>query len=152
MFWIILLIVLGTVLYFAELVLLPGITIAAIGSFCCLVTASALAFTWGGLAEGFIVLGVILVLLAIITAIFLRPRTWKHAALHTNITETIDTAIDTQFTIGEQGRALTRLAPMGKVVMNGHTVEAKTMGQYVDEGTEVEVIGFDNQNVIVKIK
>lgn len=151
MFWIILLVVIGLLLYFAELVLLPGITVAAVGSFCCLVTAAALAFVWGGVGQGFVVLGVILVLIILTTIIFLRPKTWKKAALHTNITETIDDAINSQCSVGQQGRAITRLAPMGKVTIGGRTFEAKTTGQYVDEGSTVEIIGFDNQNIIVKL-
>lgn len=151
MYWILLLIILGLLLYFAELVLLPGITVAAVGSFCCLVTAASLAFVWGSTLQGFLVLGAIVLLVVIMTVIFLRPKTWKKAALHTNITQSISDSIDSKLVMGQQGRALTRLAPMGKVVIEGLTVEAKTTGGYLDEGSAVKIIGFDNDNIIVEL-
>ncbi|MEG2319811.1 MAG: serine protease, partial [Mucinivorans sp.] len=81
--WIILLIVLGVVLFFAELVLLPGITIAAAGAFCCLVVAAAWTFVSYGLFTGFVVLAIILVILGVMMALFLRRRTWHNMSLHT---------------------------------------------------------------------
>lgn len=149
-FWIVLLIILGLILFFAELVLLPGITVAAVGAFCALVAATAWTFAEFGITTGFIVLGVIVALVLIMLALFLRPKTWKNVALHTEIKETIDRPISELCKIGDSARALTRLAPMGKVVVGGKVYEAKTMGEYVDEGTEVDIIGFDNQNVIIK--
>lgn len=148
--WIILLIALGLLLYFAELVLLPGITIAAIGAFCCLVAATSWAFAGYGVATGIIVLVIVLVLLGIITALFLRPKTWKKVSLHTEIKESIDTAINLQVAIGAHGQAITRLAPMGKVMVDGKVFEAKTMGSYVDEHSKIEVLGYDNSALIVK--
>lgn len=52
---------------------------------------------------------------------------------------------------GMRGRALSRLAPMGKVRVEGYDFEAKSDQGYIDEATEVEVVGFENSNVIVKI-
>lgn len=150
--WIILLIILGILLFLAELLLLPGITIAAVGSFCCLVAASAMAFTYHGLVVGFIVTGVILVIIIVATMIFLRAKTWRRVALNTKITESSAPEIQAQASVGDTGLAISRLAPMGKVIINNRTLEAKTQGQYIDQGTEIEVIGFDNSNIIVKSK
>jgi membrane-bound ClpP family serine protease len=51
---------------------------------------------------------------------------------------------------GDRGVALGRLAPMGTVVIDGRNYEAKTTGGFVDQHTEVEVIGFENFNIIVR--
>lgn len=147
--WIILLIVLGILLFVAELVLLPGITIAAIGSFCSLVAAVALAFVNHGQMVGWIVLVNVLVVMAILIAIFFRTPTWKNIALKADVPESVTYH---KAAIGDTGRAVTRLAPMGKVMVDGMIIEAKTMGEYVDEGSDVEVIGQDNMNIIVKLK
>lgn len=149
-FWIILLIVIGVILLLAELLLLPGITIAAIASFCCLVGASAWVFSEFGIGLGFLTLGIITLLVIIVLAIFLRPKTWSKMALNTEIKESISTPIDKLVPRDSTGLALTRLAPMGKVIIESQTYEAKTMGAYIDEGTQIKVIGYDNQNVIVE--
>lgn len=147
--WIILLIVLGILLFIAELVLLPGLTVAAIGSFCALVGAVVLAFAQSD-TEGWIVLAIVLVIITILTVIFLRANTWKNVALKTSIPDALNNMPKAK--VGDIGKALTRLAPMGKIVIADEVIEAKTMGGYIDEGSHVEVIGFDNMNLIVKLK
>ena len=39
---------------------------------------------------------------------------------------------------------------MGKVEIDGKLYEAKSGGEYINQRTEVEVIGFENFTVIVK--
>lgn len=150
MFWIIVLIILGFLLYFAELVLLPGITIAAVGAFCSLVGAVVWAFLEYDQAIAFWVLGVVLFGSGLITVFFLRPKTWNRVALKTEIKESVSPAVDSRFNVGDRGHALTRLAPMGNVMINDVVVEAKLRSGYVDQGCAIEVIGFDNHNVIVR--
>jgi membrane-bound ClpP family serine protease len=52
--------------------------------------------------------------------------------------------------IGVKGVAVSRLSPMGKVNFNGKVYEAKSESAYIDQRCEVEVVGFENFNVIVK--
>ena len=52
--------------------------------------------------------------------------------------------------IGQHGVTLSRLSPMGKVEIDGRIFEAKAISEYVDQKSKVEVIGFENFNVIVK--
>lgn len=149
--WITLLILLGLLLFVAELVLLPGITLAAVGSFCCLVAAVTWAFVGGSVAMGFIVLGIVVVFLGILMAIFLRPRTWSRVALKTNIESQVQTEdIQNQVEVGVQGSTLTRLAPMGKVQVGDRIFEAKSLDSYIDPRQQVVVIGYENSNIIVR--
>lgn len=149
--WITLLILLGLLLFLAELVLLPGITVAAVGAFCCLVGAVTWAFVGGGMVMGFIVLGVVVVLLVLLTILFLRPRTWNRFALKTNIESQVQPVeIEKQVEVGVQGITLTRLAPMGKVQIDGQIFEAKSLDSYIDPRQEVIVIGYDNATLVVR--
>lgn len=149
--WITLLILLGLLLFVAELVLLPGITLAAVGSFCCLVAAVTWAFVGGSVAMGFVVLGIVVVFLGILMAIFLRPRTWNRVALKTNIESQVQTEdIQNQVEVGVQGSTLTRLAPMGKVQVGDRIFEAKSLDSYIDPRRQVVVIGYENSNIIVR--
>lgn len=149
--WITLLILLGLLLFIAELVLLPGLTLAALGSFCCLVGAVTWAFVESGTVAGFITLGIVVVLLLILTALFLRPRTWNRFTLKTNIESRVQPLeIETQVEVGVQGTTLTRLAPMGKVQIGGRTFEAKSLDSYIDPRRQVTVIGYDNASIVVR--
>lgn len=149
MLWIILLIVLGLILFFAELVLLPGITVAAVGAFVCLVAATTWAFVDFGVGFGFVVLGVVVACIAIMLSLFLRPKTWKKVALHTNLDQAFDVSVETKVAIGATGLAITRLAPVGKVLINGDTFEAKSPTDYIDQQTQIVVIGYENFSLIV---
>lgn len=149
--WITLLILLGLLLFVAELVLLPGITLAALGSFCCLVGAVTWAFVGGGVTTGLIVTGIVVALLILLTLLFLRPRTWNRVALKTNIESQVQpVGIEQRVEVGVQGFTLSRLAPMGKVQIGGDIYEAKSLDSYIDARREVVVIGYDNANIIVR--
>ena len=52
--------------------------------------------------------------------------------------------------IGKRGEALTTLAPSGVVVIDNHRYEAFAVGGFVERGTRMEVIGFDNFRVKVR--
>ena len=52
--------------------------------------------------------------------------------------------------VGDTGMTVSRLAPMGKVEIGGKIYEAKSMDSYIDPRREVEVVGFENFNIIVR--
>ena len=52
--------------------------------------------------------------------------------------------------VGAKGVTISRLSPMGKVEIDGKLYEAKSGGEYIDQRTKVEVVGFENFAVIVK--
>jgi membrane-bound ClpP family serine protease len=151
MWWLIaLLILVGALLLMVELVLLPGVTVAAILSVCSYGGAAWLAYDKHGLWALLWVVGVIIVLSVVVIWLSLRAKTWRKLALEDKI-ESVSQELPAQkVTLGARGVALGRLAPMGMVVIDGVNYEAKTTGGFVDPKTEVEVIGFENFNIIVK--
>lgn len=150
---IVILIILGILLFIAEVVLLPGVTLAAIGSFCCLVAAATLAFVWEGVTTGIIVLVIVTILMIVLTILLLRPKTWNRFALRNNIESQVqDQPIEQQIEVGVQAISLTRLAPFGTVEIEGKLYQARSLDSYIDPRREVVVIGYDNSNLIVKPK
>jgi len=57
---------------------------------------------------------------------------------------------DVDVKIGDVGITSSRLAPMGKVKINGHIVEAKTNDDFIDEGVEVKILEVMNTNILVE--
>ncbi len=148
--WIVFLIVMGVLLFVVELILMPGIGIAGVGALASLTGAVTLAFVWEGLLAGFLVMGIVLILIAISTIYFLRAKTWRKASLNTEITSTVAPAIETLVPVGSLATTLTRLAPMGKVLIEGESYEAKSLDLFIDQKVSVVVTGYDNQTVIVE--
>ena len=151
MFWIILLVVLGVLFLLAELLILQGLSIGAILALVCYGIASYMAFTRFGTVAGWSVIAAIVVISLVATIIACRSKTWRGLTLLQDITSSsMDMPQDHSVQIGARGVAVTRLAPMGKVEIDGRIFEAKAISEYVDQKSRVEVIGFENFNVIVK--
>lgn len=150
--WIIVfLVILGTLLLLGELLIFTGTAIAGLLSVVAYGVAAYLAwnlYSWTGLA---VVLGVIILLSVVASAIFLRSRTWKGLTLSSSIDSVSQPTPETNLSIGQQGVTTTRLAPSGKVEINGNIYEARCNEAYVDPRTKVEVVGFDNFTVLVKV-
>ena len=148
---IIILIILGILLFVIEFLLVPGVTIAGIGGLILTVFGIYKAFdTYGSQVGVWVLIGTILLSVFVI-AISLRARTWNRLMLKTNSSGSVDTDLtEEQIKTGDQGSTLTRLAPMGKILVNGIVREAKSIEGYVDEHRDIEVVGIEGTRISVK--
>lgn len=151
MWLIIILVVVGVLLLVAELVLLPGLSVAGICAVISYGGAVYLGFDRYGTTGGIIVIGAIAVLTVIAVILSLRARTWQKLALHQQIDGTSQELPSARLSVGDRGIATTRLAPSGKVIINDETYEARTFSnEYLDPRSKVEVADFENFTVIVR--
>ena len=151
MWLIITLIVLGALLLVAEIILLPGLTIAGIGGFIAFGVAIYLGFTGYGNTGGFVTIGASAAASVLAIALSVRARTWRRLSLNAQIDSTSQPPPEAELEVGARGVTITRLAPSGKITVDGKTYEARSLGDlYVDPNKEVEVVGFENFSVIVK--
>jgi membrane-bound ClpP family serine protease len=147
---IVLLVLIGIALLIVEFVIIPGITIAGIGGFILSFAGIFLSYTMYGMKVGtYTLLSSILVFVAVLIYA-LKSKTWNKVALHAEIKSKVNVLENDAIHIGDKGFAISRLAPMGKVKVNGITVEAKSTGIYVPENTEIEVIKVNESNITVK--
>lgn len=148
---ILLLILLAILFLIAELVLLPGISVAGVLSLICGGSAIYRAFTDFGWEAG-VVVTLIELILALVTVVFsLRAKTWQRFALKQQVDSSTGSPVEHEVRVGACGRTLSRLSPMGSVEIDGKIYEAKLLAGYADPHTDVEVVGFENTSVIVKI-
>jgi len=148
---VIILIVLGILLFVIEFMLVPGVTIAGIGGLVLTVMGVYKAFDDFGSTIGIWVLIATLMLSVFVIAMSLRARTWSRLMLNTNVKGTVDQDItEDQIKVGDRGQALTRLAPMGKIEVNGIVREAKSVEGYVDEHSAIEVVSVAGTRISVK--
>jgi len=148
---IILLILLGILLFVIEFLLVPGVTVAGIGGLILTVMGVYKAFVDFGPQTGLWVLLGTLVLSAFVIGISLRSRTWKRLMLKTEVNGTVDHDLtEEEVKVGDAGKAITRLAPMGKVEFNGLVREVRSIEGYIDEHSDVEVVSVEGNKVLVK--
>lgn len=147
--FIITLILVGLALIFAEVLLIPGIGVAGILGLLSMGGSCYYAFNQMGSTAGAVVTAVNALLIVALTVWVLRAKTWKRLTLNTNIDSKAVSA-DGVISVGERGKTVTRLAPMGMVRFDGDSVEVKALEGMVDPGVEVEVVIIEDNKVYVK--
>ena len=148
---IIILIVLGILLFVIEFLLVPGVTVAGIGGLILTVFGVYKAFNDFGSTVGIWVLIGTILLSVFVIAMSLRARTWNKLMLKTDIEGTVDKDLtEEQVKAGDKGKAMTRLAPMGKIMVNNLVREAKSIEGYIDEHSEVEIVSIEGTRINVK--
>ncbi|HDR90028.1 MAG TPA: hypothetical protein ENN63_10445 [Bacteroidetes bacterium] len=151
---IILLILLGIILFLVEFLLVPGITVAGIGGAILLIGSIYLGYHFHGPVVGnYILLGTIVVSVLVL-AMALKSKTWRRVMLGTNIDSRVDAVSPRQEKVekGAEGETLTRLNPIGKVMVNGKVFEGKILDGYLDPNVPVTVVGLEGNKLIVKPK
>lgn len=149
---IIFLIILGILLFIVEFLVVPGITIAGIGGAISIVAGVVMAFYYEGPATGLIVLISTAVLIGLTAVFMLKAGTWKKLMLNKAIEGKVDFVKmeEGRIKIGDKGKSITRLNPMGKVMIGDEYYEAKAMDKLIDQNTEVEIVKIESNKIIVK--
>ena len=148
---IILLVVLGILLFVVEFLLVPGVTIAGIGGAILMAVAVYMSYTTHGNTVGNYTLIATLILTIGGFAYALRARTWRRLMLKKDIDGKVEVGLEKEtIKVGDRGEAITRMAPVGKVLINGLVVEGKSQRGFLDQHTPVEVIKVLNTQVVVK--
>lgn len=146
--FIITLILVGLVLMFAEILLIPGVGIAGILGLLSMGGSCFYAFSEFGNTTGAIVTAVNAVLLVAMAFFVLRAKTWKRMSLETNITSK---AVEgSTLAVGDRGRTVTRLAPMGSARFGDYVVEVKALEGMMDPNIDVEVVLIEDNKIYVK--
>ena len=149
-FAIILLILLGLVLLLIEFAVIPGVTIAGIGGFLLLAISVYIAFVEYGTGAGFLTLTVVLILAPAMIYYFFKSRSGKKMILESKIEGKVDAINEEKIKVGDIGKSIGRLAPMGKIKVNGEVVEAQSTGPFVDQNTEVRILKIHSNKIIVE--
>lgn len=146
------LLLLGIIFFIVELFLIPGISLAGIAGTLFVVGSVYYAYTRIGATAGHLTLLGGIIMLGIAIWIFIRSKALDKMSLKTEIDGKNDPLKEVQIKVGDVGVTSSRLAPMGKVKVNGHIVEAKTNDDFIDPGVEIVVLEVMNTNILVERK
>jgi len=147
---ILLLIFLGIVLLLIEFTILPGITIAGIGGILLFAYSIYLAFSSYGALAGFLTLGFVLIVAPTLVVTLFKGKSGKKLVLSTVITGIANQIDHEKVKIGDIGVTIGRLAPMGKIKVNGEVVEVRSTGTFVDPGEKVRIIQIEKSQITVE--
>lgn len=144
-------IVLGIVFFVLEIFFLPGVSIGGIVG--TLFTGAGIwyAFAKLGVTAGWIVVAVSVLVLLFVIVYFIKGKPLDKMALDKEL-ETNNFYDMSKVAVGDTGVTLSRLAPMGKVLINGEEYEAKFCEGFLDRGVDVVVIDIDGNVLLVANK
>jgi len=151
---IIFLIILGIILFLIEFLLVPGITVAGIGGAILMIGGVIMAYHFHGTAAGnYTLIGTAVA--SFITIYFvLKTKTWNRIMLKTSIDGKVNVVEreNPNVKVGDIGETVTRLNPMGRVLVNGENFEGKSEDVFIDQQSKVEVTKVLSNKIIVKLK
>lgn len=151
MVYIIALILVGLLLLFIEIILIPGFAITGILGLGALAGSYFYADKTFGEPTSTIVLIADVLLVTVLTIYVLRAKTWKKYQLKTDITGHAGTdPHDNGLEVGDRGRSLSRLAPMGTARFNDKSFEVKSLEGFIEEGEEIVIVLIEDNKIIVK--
>ena len=141
---------LSLVLGLLEIFILPGFGFAGIGSIVCAVVDAILIYNAYGFSWACIAVVVAILLLVLMLYIVANSRTFDRMSLKTSIDSTNATTEQLSVKVGNEGRAITRLALVGNAQIEGKQVEVKSSGEFINSGTPIRVIKVDKAQIIVE--
>ena len=144
-------VVLGIAFFILEIFFLPGVSIGGIVG--TLFTGAGIwyAFAKLGAMAGWIVVAVSVVALLLAIVYFIKGKPLDKMALDKELES--DNLYDmSKVAVGDKGVTISRLAPMGKVLVNGEEYEAKFREGFLDRGVEIEVVEIEGNVLVVRSK
>lgn len=147
------LLILGVLFMLVEIFLLPGISIAGIAGAIFLIGGIAYAYLFLGSTAGNVTLAASVAALGGTFVWMLRSKSLRKISLETNIESTVDNTNLQKMAVGDTGIAVSRLNPIGRVMVNDTVAEGKSVdGEFIEEDSEIEIVKIETYNVLVKRK
>lgn len=133
-----------------EMFLIPGISIAGIGGLLFLGGAVYYAYAFISPEAGRLTLVAAFIMMTVAIFLFIRSKALEKMSLKTEIEGKNDPLEGIVLQVGDKGITISRLAPMGKIKVNGHVVEARTLDDFIDQEEEVVITKVQSTNVLVE--
>ena len=144
------LLLLGILLLLLEIIFVPGTTIVGVGGIILLGIGIYLAYSSISTIAGHISLASSVALVFIALIILLKGKTWEKMALDTNVEGKGVEQLEKLVSVGDKGKTISRLNPVGKALFGEKIIEVSTTGDFVDEDVTIEVMKIDQNRIKVK--
>lgn len=143
----IIVLILGVVLLALEIVALPG---GIAGTFGVGLIAFGVWQTYAlfGSSTGTIVLLCAIALCVLMLIWFMKTKTWKRFSLNEESDSKVN-QLEPAVKVGTKGVTISRLAPTGKALIDGQTMEVHAVNKFIDPDHPIEVVGIEGYRIDV---
>lgn len=150
MIGIIFLIFAGLLLIIAELIFVPGTTfVGVIGLLLTIVGIFIVFDDYGNIAGYWTTAGTALVTIVGIVYSF-KSKSWDRFSLKSSIQSKVNDEDVFKFQVGEKGKTVSDLKPIGKAEIFGKIYEVRSKGEWIGAGQEVEITRIDSKKIFVE--
>jgi membrane-bound ClpP family serine protease len=149
---IVILIVLGFILFLIEFLIIPGISVAGIGAFILIAIAIFFGYYTHGVTTGNYILLSTGVGMIIFFVFMLKMKTWQRFGLKSEINGRVGTVDKELIHVGDEGKTVSKLAPMGKAMVNNALYEVRSEGSYINANTDIKIIRIEGNKIFVETK
>lgn len=143
------LLLLGILLLLLEILFVPGTTIVGIGGIVLLGTGIYVAYNSIGPTAGHVSLACSVAAIFLSLIVLLKGKTWQRMALDTDVKSKV-TQVDKMVSVGDRGKTISRLNPVGKALFNDTILEVSTTGAFVEQNATIEVVKIEQNRIKVK--
>lgn len=144
------LVLFGLGLVIIEIIFIPGTTFVGIGGLAFAGIGVYLSYEYFGSATGTTVLILFAGFSLVIFVVSIRSGVWKRFALKKAIKSKVNEGLALELQVGERGKALSALRPVGKAEFEEGVFEVSTIGNYVEVGQIIQVIKIDINKIFVE--
>ena len=146
------LIVLGLALLVVEILFVPGTTLVGLLGFILLIAGTGMSFRYFGQQTGWSTVAVTGILAFVALYLSFKSNLWMRFSLK-SVSEGVATpGVEGKVEVGQEGKAISALRPIGKAELQGEVYEVKTNGSYADAGAAVKVVQVSGSQIIVEVK
>ena len=147
---VIILIIVGLLLVLVEFFILPGTNVAGIIGIILIIGAVYFSYRdLGTPLAHYILAGSVLLMVGSVVGA-LRSSTWSKLSLTSTIDGKMVNVEPDQVMPGDKGVTLTRLNPMGKIMVNNLVFEGKSGHYFIDQNKPIEVVKVSGNQIVVK--
>ncbi len=148
--FVICLIIIGLILVYIELFLLPGVFIVGILGGASMVIGVYLSYDFFGKTGGHITLSISVLALIISMILGYRQITSNKWTLNKTIDGKVKRVETGNISVGDKGVAFSAIKPTGKAVIGGERMEVYSLGEFIEKNIEIEVSKIEPNKIFVK--
>ena len=148
---IIVLIFLGLGFIIAEVVFVPGTTLLGLFGLLFTIIGIILSYVTFGAGVGTFVLVIAITVGIVSLVISFRSGIWEKFALKSSIDSKFNEGSTRDLQVGQEGKTMSSLRPMGKAEFDNQEFEVTTMGNFLGTGENIRIVSIKDNKIIVEL-
>ncbi len=140
----------GIMLLIAEVIFVPGTTIVGILGVVFSGYGIYLSYSTVGSTAGTLMLIGTLIITFVVMIVAFRGKSWERFSLKGSIQGKFNEDFKPELRVGEKGRSISSLKPIGKALFKDKEIEVRSNGGFITENKEIEIIRIESTKIFVK--